>query len=202
MANYPLLSDNELMQFIVKGESRAFSEIYERYNGMLINYFYKMLWQDREKAQDFMQDLFAKIIEKPKAYDSKRNFKTWMFTIANNMCKNEYRKQAIRKNTSYDYNENIQIKDTNIDAVQNTDNQIFNKKLDQELDKLGDKQKATFVMRYFQDMPIKEIAETMNCSEGTIKSRLFYTLKKLTVSLKEFAPQLAKMILILFSLKY
>ena len=200
MPNYPLLSDNDLMQFIAKRDSRAFSELYERYNKILINYFYKMLWQDKEKAQDFMQDLFAKIIEKPKAFDTKRNFKTWMFTIANNMCKNEYRKQAIRKNTSYDYDENYQIKDNSMDASENTDNQIFNKKLNTELDKLDAKQKATFVMRYFQDMPIKEIAIALDCSEGTIKSRLFYTLKKLTVSLKDFAPQLVKMLLILFSL--
>ena len=68
------------------------------------------------------------------------------------------------------------------------------------MDKLDAKQKATFVMRYFQDMPIKEIAIALDCSEGTIKSRLFYTLKKLTVSLKDFAPQLVKMLLILFSL--
>ena len=188
------------MQSIKEKDSLAFSELYDRYNGVLVSYFYKMLWQDKEKAQDFMQDLFAKIIEKPKAFDTKRNFKTWMFTIANNMCKNEYRKQAIRKNTSYDYDENYQIKDNSMDASENTDNQIFNKKLNTELDKLDAKQKATFVMRYFQDMPIKEIAIALDCSEGTIKSRLFYTLKKLTVSLKDFAPQLVKMLLILFSL--
>jgi RNA polymerase sigma factor (sigma-70 family) len=200
MSKYSNYSDNELMQGILEKDSRAFSELYDRYNGMMVNYFYKMLWQDKEKAQDFMQDLFAKIIEKPKLYDLSRNFKTWLFSVANNMCKNEYRKQSIRHNTSYDIEEGLQIKDTGMNAMDNLQDSQFSEKLKLELDKLDEKQKSAFVMRYFQELSIKEIAETLHISEGTVKSRLFYTLKKLTVSLKEFAPQLAKMILVLLSL--
>ena len=116
------------------------------------------------------------------------------------MCKNEYRKQSIRHNTSYDIEEGLQIKDTGMNAMDNLQDSQFSEKLKLELDKLDEKQKSAFVMRYFQELSIKEIAETLHISEGTVKSRLFYTLKKLTVSLKEFAPQLAKMILVLLSL--
>ncbi len=200
MGNYSSYTDNELMQSIVDKDTRAFSELYDRYNGVLVSYFYKMLWQDKEKAQDFMQDLFTKIVEKPTSFDLKRSFKTWMFSVANNMCKNEYRKQSIRKNTSYDVEEGYQVKDTAMDAMDKLQDSQFSEKLTVELDKLEEKQKSTFVMRYFQDMSIKEIAETLDVSEGTVKSRLFYTLKKLTVSLKDFAPQLIKMLIILISI--
>lgn len=200
MGKYSSYTDNDLMQGILDKDTLAFSELYDRYNGLLVNYFYKMLWQDKEKAQDFMQDLFAKIIEKPHLFDLKRNFKTWVFSVANNMCKNEYRKQSIRHNTSYDIEEGIQIKDTAMDAMDSLQDSQFSEKLKLELDQLDEKQKSAFVMRYFQELSIKEIAETLNISEGTVKSRLFYTLKKLTVSLKDFAPQLAKMILILLSI--
>ena len=84
-----------------------------------------------------------------------------------------------------------------MDSLQDTQ---FSEKLTVELAKLDEKQKSTFVMRYFQHLSIKEIAETLECSEGTIKSRLFYTLKKLTVSLKDFAPQLVKMLLIMIGI--
>jgi RNA polymerase sigma factor (sigma-70 family) len=200
MGNYSSYTDNELMQSIVDKNTRAFSELYDRYNGVLVSYFYKMLWQDKEKAQDFMQDLFAKIIEKPTSFDDSRNFKTWMFSVANNMCKNEYRKQSIRKNTSYDIEEGYQIKDTAMDAMDKLQDSLFSEKLTTELDKLEEKQKSTFIMRYFQELSIKEIAETLDVSEGTVKSRLFYTLKKLTVSLKDFAPQLIKMLLVVLSI--
>lgn len=200
MGKYTSYNDNELMQLVVNKDSIAFSELYDRYSQMLANYFFKMLWQDEEKVQDFMQDLFTKIIEKPHLFDLERNFKTWIFSVANNMCKNEYRKQAIRKNTSYDMDEGYQISDNQASALDSLQDSLFSEKLNQELELLDEKQKSTFVMRYFQDMSIKEIAETLDLSEGTVKSRLFYTLKKLTVSLKEFAPQMAKLILLLIGL--
>ena len=200
MRKYTSYSDNELMQLVVDKDSRAFSELYDRYSQMLANYFFKMLWQDEEKAQDFMQDLFTKIIEKPHLFDLKRNFKTWMFSVANNMCKNEYRKQSIRKNTSYDMDEGYQIKDNQASALDSLQDSLFSEKLTQELELLDEKQKSTFVMRYFQDMSIKEIAQALDLSEGTVKSRLFYTLKKLTVSLKDFAPEMAKVLLLLIGL--
>ena len=201
MGHYQDLADSELMKLVAKQDERAFSIIYDRYNVLLINYFYKMLWQDREKAQDFMQDFFAKLIEKPKLFDPSRNFKTWMYSVANNMCKNEYRKQANRSNTSYGLNEETQVADKQFDIEKKTDEQVFKEKLNEELDKLDDKQKSTFVLRYFEELSVKEIAKTLNCSEGTVKSRIFYTLKKLSESLKEYSPQLMQIFLGLFLLK-
>lgn len=189
MVDYHSLTDNEVMKLVAKRDSKAFSILYDRYSELLVNYFYKMLWQDREKAEDFMQDFFAKVIEKPKLYDTSRNFKTWMYSVANNMCKNEYRKQAVRSNTSNTLDDGVQVKDLNTDIVKKTDENKFSERLNEELEQLDENQKTTFVLRYYQDMPIKEIAQTLKCSEGTVKSRLFYTLKKLSNSLKEFSPQ-------------
>jgi RNA polymerase sigma-70 factor (ECF subfamily) len=68
------------------------------------------------------------------------------------------------------------------------DHERFRGRLDQELARLDPDHKATFVMRYHEDMAIKEIAAVFGCSEGTVKSRLFYTLKKLAERMKEFDP--------------
>ena len=160
MSYYQDLADNELMKLVAKQDERAFSILYDRYNVLLINYFYKMLWQDREKAQDFMQDFFAKLIEKPKLYDPSRNFKTWMYSVANNMCKNEYRKQANRSNTSYGLNEQTQVADKQFDMEKKTDEQVFKEKLNEELDKLDEKQKSTFVLRYFEELSVKDSKNT------------------------------------------
>src|SRR6185369_16618090 len=69
------------------------------------------------------------------------------------------------------------------------DRERFRDRLDAELDKLDPDHKATFVMRYHEDMAIKEIAGVFGISEGTVKSRLFYTLKKLAERLTEFDPR-------------
>ena len=86
--SYKKSSDEELMLSISKGEKKAFDELYARYADALLRYFTRLLWKDREKAEDFVHDLFAKIIQKPELFDASRTFKTWVYSVANNMCKN------------------------------------------------------------------------------------------------------------------
>ncbi|HRE74594.1 MAG TPA: sigma-70 family RNA polymerase sigma factor [Flavobacteriales bacterium] len=179
------------MAAIVDGDKRAFEELYSRYAKPMVNFFCRMLWKDREKAQDFMQDLFTKIVHKPESYDASRPFKTWIYSVANNMCKNEYRKQEVRKNTVNMGHENFAVADTSADSSRAIDHGKFQEMLQVELDKLEEIQRTTFVLRFKMDMSIKEIAEITEASEGTVKSRLFYTLKKLSEKLKMFDPKLS-----------
>ena len=96
---YNKSSDEDLIISISNGNNDAFNELYSRYKDRLHYYFYRMLSQDKEIAKDFLQEIFMKIIYKANYFDPKMNFSTWIFSIANNMCKNEYRRQDIRKNT-------------------------------------------------------------------------------------------------------
>lgn len=173
------------------GDSFAFEMIYDKYSGPLMGYFYKMLWQDREKSEDFVQDLFAKIVHKPELYDPKRPFKTWLYSVAHNMCKNEYRKQEVRKGTNNSIDdEGIQVMDYGSDYSENHDQERFNRALDEALGDLEEKHRSVFIMRFKLNLSIKEIADTLNISDGTVKSRVFYCLKKLNTSLEEFNPAL------------
>jgi RNA polymerase sigma factor (sigma-70 family) len=183
--DYQNIADEALMALVGKKDQRAFSELYDRYADRLVNYFYRMLWKDREKAQDFMHDLFAKLINKPELYDESRNFKTWLFSIANNMCKNEYRKHEVRKNTSYEIRHDVKGESGN-ETIAAMDKSAFTEKLDDVLGALDEVKRTTFIMRYREELSIKEISDVMECSEGTVKSRLFYTLKILNEKLKVF----------------
>ncbi|HRT54187.1 MAG TPA: sigma-70 family RNA polymerase sigma factor, partial [Flavobacteriales bacterium] len=150
-------SDERLMELIVRGDERAFGALYDRYQRKLISYFARMLWNDRERAQDLLQELFTRIARQPGSYDPARPFRTWLYSVANNMCKNEYRHEAVRKaavpHLRAGYNGTVDA--THGDAV---DRERFRERLDAELDRLDPDQKATFVMRYHEDMAIKEIA--------------------------------------------
>ena len=90
------LSDEELMKMLSKGNQKAFDEIYVRYSEILFGYFMKMLARDKEKCEDMVHDLFAKIIRKPDYFDVNRSFRTWVFSVACNMCKNEYKRGRAR----------------------------------------------------------------------------------------------------------
>lgn len=173
------------MELIKGSNQKAFGELYDRYAERLINYFYRMMWKDQEKAEDFTQDLFAKIIQKPEQFNGSRSFKTWVFSIANNMCKNEYRHHEVKQkaNNHFDYSAS---RTTAPEAVELMDKSTFNQELEAALEEMDEAKRSTFELRYNDDMSIKEIAEALGCSEGTVKSRLFYTLKHLNSKLKAF----------------
>lgn len=180
-------TDEQLMEAVINGDARAFSLLYDRYAEKMVRYFYRMLGQDIEKAEDFAQDIFTKLIEKPHLFDTGKKFSTWLYSVANNMCKNEYRRLAVRKNTIPGEPDANRTKDENSeDVIASMDKKTFDKLLDIELGLLDEKHRSTFLMRYQEEMSIKEISEALDISEGTVKSRLFYTIKKLSEKLKVF----------------
>jgi RNA polymerase sigma-70 factor, ECF subfamily len=185
--NYKHCSDEELMLFVAKGKEKAFDELYKRYAKRMLFFFYQRLYQDTEKANDFLQDLFLKIIEKPELYTAGNKFSTWIFTMASNMCKNEYRRNAVRgtKVEQYDFNE-IMEEQPYATLTNQHDITYFKKCLTNELNAMEENQSLTFILRHQEHLSIKEISLIMDCSEGTVKSRLFYTIKKLSEKLEMF----------------
>lgn len=183
------------MESIQQGDTAAFDALYYRYSQRLLYYFFRMFGGDEEKAQDFLQDLFLKIIEKPEQFISKHKFTSWIFTVAHNMCKNEYRRLDVRK---------IIENEVSLDSVpsrfengchpmeQTVDQKIFENHLTRELTKMNPDYQTTFLLRFQENLTIKEISEILECSEGTIKSRLFHTTKKLMNRLNEFNPNMAE----------
>lgn len=181
-------SDEQLMTYLGKGDKLAFDELYMRYSRVMLSYFRRMLWNDQEKAEDFVHDLFAKIIKKPESFDSERSFKTWFFSVANNMCKNEYKKQEVRKGMVGGLDESFVVKDHQTDVMSEVQDQFFGKAFEHHLEKLDVKHSEVFKLRHLEGLSIKEIADVLSANEGTIKSRLFYATKYLAESLKEFNP--------------
>lgn len=181
-------SDEELMVSIVKGDKSAFHVLYGRYSGPMKGYFKKMLWNDNEKSEDFVHDLFAKIIRNPKSFDSSRKFKTWFYSVANNMCKNEYKKQEVRKNTTSGLDHVYAMKDNSSDVIKEVTESLFKDEFNKSLNLLDEKHKSIFLLRHVQGLSVKEIASSLLIKEGTVKSRLYYATKYLSQMLEVFNP--------------
>ena len=186
---YTSLSDEELMKALSKGDKRAFDELYKRFYGQLLGYFKNMLWGDREKAEDMVHDIFAKIIKNPDYFDSDRSFRTWLFSVASNMCKNEYKKQAVRKNTSTGVEEHRSIS-SSTNVLSEVQDVQFQEAFEENLAKMDEKHREVFALRHLEGLSMKEIAEVMQINEGTVKSRLFYATKFLAEKLKVYNPVL------------
>lgn len=186
---YNSLTDEELMKALSKGDQRAFDELYKRFYAQLLGYFKNMLWGDREKAEDMVHDIFAKIIKNPDYFDINRSFRTWLFSVASNMCKNEYKKQAVRKNTSTGVEDYRSISSSTNVLAEVQDIQ-FQQAFEENLAKMDEKHREVFALRHLEGLSMKEIAEVMEINEGTVKSRLFYATKFLAEKLKVYNPVL------------
>jgi RNA polymerase sigma-70 factor (ECF subfamily) len=143
-----------------------------------------MLWKDEPTAQDFLHDLFVKLIEGPDRIDSSRPFSTWIYSVAFNMCKNEYRKQNFRKamNGNWTNGQNVEFIQSDMDQ------HAFQSQLENLLSQADEDNKGLFIMRYELELTVSEIATILKIPEGTVKSRLFYLKKKLADILKVFNP--------------
>lgn len=168
-----IISDEKLMQAISNGDQQAFNELYKRYKDRLYYYFFRMLRNSEEMANDFLQEVFLKIIENPGRFNPTFPFKTWVFSVAYNLCKNEYRRQEVRKKTPP---ADMHTKPILPDAI---DQDELVSRIFESLEDLSAEHRSVFIMHYREGFQVKEIAGMLEMAPGTVKSRLFYTRKYL-----------------------
>lgn len=184
------LGDDDLILQVSKGNSAALEELYNRYSQRLLHYLLHMLAANADKAQDFLQDVFLKVIEKAFTFRPRYKASTWLFSIARNLCRNEYRRLSTQATDSSDdldgkiASQNWQTEDTD----NFLDESNFKQTLLKKLYHYEPEQRSVFILRFQQELSIKEIAKIMNCAEGTVKSRLHYTTKRLAEELQIFNP--------------
>jgi len=178
-------TDEELMKEVIRNHSSlAITELHRRYSKKLLGYFIKMLQRDTDTANDFVQELFLRILEKKHLYDPEKKFYTWLFTIASNMCKTSYRKSPVVPLSQDGY----ELQQHTVDGDDLAEKNHFQELLKESLELLEHHHKTVFVLRYMEQFSLNEIADITETSLGTVKSRLFYATKKMTGHLKAFDP--------------
>ncbi len=105
------LTDSQVVQRFLEGDSRSFGELVDRYDKRLLNFVYRTVG-DRERAQDLVQETFVRVYRHLHRFDQTKKFSTWIYTIAGNLAKNELRNrsrnplvlfQTIKKNWEADH---------------------------------------------------------------------------------------------------
>jgi RNA polymerase sigma-70 factor, ECF subfamily len=191
--HYAILHDEDLMHCVCRGEAGAFDELYFRYGRSLLAYFTRMLNYNRASAEDALQDVFLKLAEEPERFDRSRSFKTWIFTVASNICKNYYRFRKVRSDASHVFPALFpSIEGDGFAALcSRMDACGFRRMLDEVLSALPPEKAEAFILKYQEDKSIAEIAAIQGCPEGSVKSRLHYTVKLLEERLRIYNPQLS-----------
>jgi RNA polymerase sigma-70 factor (ECF subfamily) len=179
--SYQSYADEELLLPVANGNSDAFDELYVRYAQKLFGYFFRMLWKNKELAEDCTQELFLKIIKHAKDFDRDKKLSTWLFSIANNMCKNEYRKAE----NTLKY-QAVKEEKINMPSDKNMDLRKFKEAVHVCIEELDEAKKSLFTLRFKEQLTVPEISAILHIPDGTVKSRLFNLLKELKDKLTPF----------------
>lgn len=177
-------TDEALIKEVAAGNSQAFTLLYQRFSRPLFRYFLRLLFYDKEKAEDFLQDLFMKILQNASAFDEKQKASTWIYTLATNMCRNEWRNVSNRKKLMEDF-EPWEMAENAIE-IEQIDAATFTKVIEELLELLPEIDREVLLLRFQEELPIKEIATIVNLPEGTVKSKLFYLLKKIAIKVQAY----------------
>ena len=163
------------MALVLKGNKIAFELLYERYFNKMVWYANSFL-DDIPSAEDAVQEVFIKIIQAPEKFDINRTFSTWIYHVTANHCKNRLRQERLRSETVRD-----QFNDTSLQTVQlnhQADMAYLQQILKDKFESLSEKERQIFTLRFEQQLPLKEIATILEIPEGSVKSGLYYLLKK------------------------
>ncbi|MDP5168744.1 MAG: sigma-70 family RNA polymerase sigma factor [Bacteroidia bacterium] len=185
---YLHMTDEQLMLQTAAGKEAAFAELYRRHGTRFLRYFYRLLNRDEVRAQDLLQDWCIRVVNSAPRFDAQQKFLTWGYTIAGNLVKNEYRSRSVR-NIMTVTDEPGKWGEPIEELKDGIDREAFRKAVQEEVENnLSEAHREVFLLRFQEDLPLKDIAAIVNCSEGTVKSRLFYALKKLSLALAAFHP--------------
>ncbi len=165
------------------GDTQAFEELVRRYRNEVFALAYHFV-RERETAWDLAQEVFIKAYRSLKRFRGEASFKTWLMRITANQSKDHLKKRRI-KTTSFD--EAIGSAEAP-SAVATPDKQLAAKELGESIqeavDSLPPKHRTAFVLREYEGLSYEEMAQVMQCSLGTVMSRLHHARKKMQHALR------------------
>ena len=183
------LSDEELiLEFQQNDNVQAFEILVQKYKNPLTNFVYRFLG-DYEACVDVVQETMIKVYRYKDTYSSVAKFSTWIYTIAGNLARTEYRRQRRRQFFSIsdvgDEHKTFDIPDETYRPDVITDSGIKDEIIQKALLKVKDAYRDAVILRDIQGLSYEEIAEILGVNEGTVKSRINRGRAELQILLKD-----------------
>jgi RNA polymerase sigma-70 factor (ECF subfamily) len=176
------LSDSEAIQAIRAGDREAYKAIVERYMkrayGIALTFV-----RNTQDALDVSQMAFIKAYKNLKRFDAERPFFPWFYRILRNICLDHLKRASRRRE--------IPLEDAGVLKTEAEDYEM-KRMLWQAIEDLPLEQREAIVLRYFEGMSYKEVAETLEIPIGTVMSSLHYAKRKMKKAIGGFLGEEAK----------
>jgi RNA polymerase sigma-70 factor (ECF subfamily) len=167
-----------LLERIKKDDREAFTELVSLYQKRIFLLAFSF-FHNREDAMDIVQETFMRLYQRIHTFREGQNFKSWIFQVAKNLCIDHYRKNHGKRK---EWGIEKDIEEMNLSSP-NSDNShqaldlrmIFSRCLE----KLAEKQRMVFVLKHYNQLKYREIAQVLNIAPGTVKSLHFKAVRNL-----------------------
>lgn len=176
-------TDRDLVEAVRAGDDCAFEELYRRYQPRIAAFVRRKVG-DPARAEDIAQDVFFSALRRLRATDAEIDFKPWVFQIASNAAIDHWRRTSRAEEISVDADEGMRQSDrVRLTGAAGPDSVLVDKERFEHLrgafDELSEMHTRILVMREFEGLSYREIAEQLEVSRGSVESTLFRARRRL-----------------------
>ena len=177
------MNDKQIIGLYASGEHE------KAFNGIVVEYSERLYWHIRrfvcshEDTNDLLQDIFIKIWAALPSFRGEAQLFTWIYRIATNEVLNHLRRQKFKALVSLDSESSILEK--RIDEDPNFNGNELLRELHKAIQRLPQKQRVVFSLRYFDEMKYEDIAEITGTSVGALKASYHHAYKKVKEDLEK-----------------
>lgn len=177
------MEDKRLLDDFLAGDEAALTALVEYYQKELYAFIYRQVGNAADAA-DLAQKVFVNVFLKADQFNGDSSFKTWLYQIAINQCKNHYRSKDRQRI------DDVEIDDLSLaSTASSSEDEVAideeRRLLRESIDRLPDKQQLTVRLRLYQECTFTEIAEIMSSSTGTAKAHYHQAVRSLHRMIKE-----------------
>ena len=188
--DYSATEDPVLVRAAQKGDMGSFEELIARHRDKIYARAYSMM-RNEEEAVDLSQEAWVKAWQRLVQFQGDSSFPTWITRIVINLCLDQLRRRKRQRAESIEEMDEEsggverQMPVVTVNPTDRLERVELRQRIDRALSQLSDAHRTVMVLHEFEPMEYKEIAKTMNCSIGTVMSRLFYARRKMAALLAD-----------------
>jgi len=182
--------DKALVKAAQQGDMLAFEELVGRHRDKIYARAFSMM-RNEEEAVDLSHEAWVKGWQRLNQFQGESSFGTWMTRIVINLCLDQLRKQKRQRTESIEAMDQEsggverQMPVLTVNPTAGLERAELRQRIDKAMAQLSHEHRTVLILHEFEEMEYKQIAKTMNCSIGTVMSRLFYARRKLAALLMD-----------------
>lgn len=164
------VSDEALIKAVKNGDRDAAAWLYNRHVDRVYRICYRIVL-DPLQVQDCVQEVWLKVFRKINRFQCSKSFAAWLNSVSANTAIDYYRKW-IKRNNRIDGDEIRAVVTDENPGERKLDGVLTQQRIREALEKISLNQRTAFTLRYYEDMTIAEIAQTLGCTKGAVRTHI------------------------------